>query len=454
MVGGYSAGPGGDAPVVKPDELFFSTTDRRGLIRTGNSVFVRISGFPLEDLTGAPHSIVRHPDMPAGVFRLLWDRLLSGRPAGVYVQNLTKDGESYWVFATVTPLGDGFLSVRVAPQGPLFEAAKQIYRQTLAVEQQARAEGLNRRETAEAGLKHLQRTLGTLGFGSHDEFLAEALSFEVGVRRRLASTGYARPHGHGPTAEVLRTAGALEGQLGELVERLESYRTLCDRLSHASSRVLEVARRLNKAVGAAQYASETVVATAPVLKNVARVMAQPMDRAVGALEELVPRLARLGSLVADLRFRIALAHLHNDMVAAFAAEVVDGLAPHTSLSEVPLLCDALHDGVLEMSERARQVNHELHDVATLVAEAGLRLEEFRKFLGQWRTLVSRRGAGPALGRLLEPIDDEFVAGWEGLEMLRELGRQFQASVLPLDPAVLETWLDRMRDAAAASREEP
>ena len=70
--------------LIRPDELFFSTTDRQGRIRTGNSVFVRISGFSLTELSGAPHNIVRHPEMPAGVFRLVWDRLLLGRPVGAY----------------------------------------------------------------------------------------------------------------------------------------------------------------------------------------------------------------------------------------------------------------------------------------------------------------------------------------------------------------------------------
>jgi len=48
------------------EELFFSTTDRRGVIRQGNSVFVRISGCPLEELVGAPHNTVVTPTCRAG----------------------------------------------------------------------------------------------------------------------------------------------------------------------------------------------------------------------------------------------------------------------------------------------------------------------------------------------------------------------------------------------------
>src|SRR5450755_433723 len=123
MTASASVVPTGRERVIGPDELFFSTTDGRGIIRAGNSVFVRVSRYSLGELTGSPHSLVRHPDMPAGAYRLMWDRLLAGRPMGAYVKNLAKDGSHYWVFATVTPLGDGFLSVRMAPRTALQAAA-------------------------------------------------------------------------------------------------------------------------------------------------------------------------------------------------------------------------------------------------------------------------------------------------------------------------------------------
>jgi PAS domain-containing protein len=144
--------PSGVEQFIEADELFFSTTDRRGLIRSGNSVFVRVSRFPLDELVGAPHNIVRHPDMPAGVFRLMWDRLLAGRPAGAYVRNMARDGSAYWVFATMTPLGDGFLSVRLAPRAELFRAVRQVYKLVAEAEREAAARpGTDRREVARIG---------------------------------------------------------------------------------------------------------------------------------------------------------------------------------------------------------------------------------------------------------------------------------------------------------------
>ncbi|MFV0287149.1 MAG: PAS domain-containing protein, partial [Demequina sp.] len=97
------------------DQLFFSTTNKLGIIEQANSVFSQISRFSHEELVGKPHNLIRHPDMPQGAFRLMWDTLQAGEPFCAYVVNLAKDGSDYLVFATVTPLGDGYLSVRSRP---------------------------------------------------------------------------------------------------------------------------------------------------------------------------------------------------------------------------------------------------------------------------------------------------------------------------------------------------
>jgi len=66
-------------------------------------------------MIGAPHNIIRHDDMPAGVFKLMWDDLEAGLPVCTYVLNRAGDGLDYWVFATVTAVEDGYVSVRTKP---------------------------------------------------------------------------------------------------------------------------------------------------------------------------------------------------------------------------------------------------------------------------------------------------------------------------------------------------
>jgi PAS domain S-box-containing protein len=96
-------------------ELFFSATDRKGIIRAGNDVFVRVSAYERDELIGRPHNIIRHMDTPRCVFKLLWEYLERREPIAAYVKNRAKDGGYYWVLAVVVPAGDGYLSVRVKP---------------------------------------------------------------------------------------------------------------------------------------------------------------------------------------------------------------------------------------------------------------------------------------------------------------------------------------------------
>ena len=49
----------------------FSKTDVHGVITYINDKFCEISGYKREELIGKPHSIVRHPDTPASLFKFI-----------------------------------------------------------------------------------------------------------------------------------------------------------------------------------------------------------------------------------------------------------------------------------------------------------------------------------------------------------------------------------------------
>lgn len=100
--------------------LIVSRTDPEGIITHVNQSFVDMSGYTKEELLGAPHYILRHPDMPPVAFKGLWDTLASGEKWQGYVKNLRKDGGFYWVKATVIAnIRDnkvvGYTSVRRKP---------------------------------------------------------------------------------------------------------------------------------------------------------------------------------------------------------------------------------------------------------------------------------------------------------------------------------------------------
>jgi PAS domain S-box-containing protein len=132
------------------DEIIVSKTDTRGVITYANDVFLRVAGYSEEELLGKPHNIIRHPDMPGCIFKLLWDRIQAGREIFAYVVNLAKGGDHYWVYAHVTPTFDsrkaivGFHSNRRVPNDGVLEGIRDLYARLLAEERRhaSRKEGI------------------------------------------------------------------------------------------------------------------------------------------------------------------------------------------------------------------------------------------------------------------------------------------------------------------------
>lgn len=122
------------------EEIIVSKTDLKGHITYANETFLTISGYTEEELLGQPHSIIRHPDMPRCVFKLLWDTLEARREIFAYVLNMAKNGDHYWVFAHVTPTFDefeqviGYHSNRRVPDRKQVELFTEVYNQLLQEE--------------------------------------------------------------------------------------------------------------------------------------------------------------------------------------------------------------------------------------------------------------------------------------------------------------------------------
>lgn len=131
--------------VMRENDFIVSKTDLKGRITYGNRIFIEFSGYSEAELMGAQHNIIRHPDMPRAVFKLLWDTIATGSECNAYVKNLAKDGSFYWVFANVTPEWDssgkivGYYSVRRKPKASGIKAVTELYRAMLAEEQRAGA---------------------------------------------------------------------------------------------------------------------------------------------------------------------------------------------------------------------------------------------------------------------------------------------------------------------------
>ncbi len=83
--------------VLDPFKTIMSKTNKKGIIEFANDYFMEVSGYKEWELMGQPHNVIRHPDMPKIIFKILWDRLFNGQNIHAVVKNLAKDGRYYWV---------------------------------------------------------------------------------------------------------------------------------------------------------------------------------------------------------------------------------------------------------------------------------------------------------------------------------------------------------------------
>jgi PAS domain S-box-containing protein len=154
------------------DEIIVSKTDSTGRITYANDVFLTVAGYAEKEVLGQPHSIVRHPDMPRSVFKLLWDTIETRKEIFAYVKNMAKNGDFYWVFAHVTASVDatgnivGYHSNRRLPTREALDKIEPLYRDLLAEENRHP----DRKQGLQAATDMLVGALEQQGVG-YDEFV-------------------------------------------------------------------------------------------------------------------------------------------------------------------------------------------------------------------------------------------------------------------------------------------
>jgi len=152
---------------MQADDFIVSKTDTKGRLTYVNKIFITMAEYTEAELLGKPHNIVRHPDMPKTIFKLLWDRIQNKEEIFAFVKNKTKINNEYWVLANVTASVDergniiGYYSVRRKPSDNALNIIKPLYTKILQAE---RSGGMA------AGEKVLNDALFQEGV-SYDEFV-------------------------------------------------------------------------------------------------------------------------------------------------------------------------------------------------------------------------------------------------------------------------------------------
>ena len=157
-------------------QIIVSKTDTKGRLVYANDLFLSLADYTEADVIGEPHSIIRHPDMPRCVFKLLWDHLTAGKEIFAYVVNRAKNGDHYWVLAHVTPTFDesgtitGYHSSRRAPDRGALEKIKPLYTKLLEEEKRH----ANSKDGLAASTKVLTDLLESLDL-RYDQFIFQTI---------------------------------------------------------------------------------------------------------------------------------------------------------------------------------------------------------------------------------------------------------------------------------------
>ncbi len=121
-------------------DIIVSQSDLDGFIIYANPIFYKIAGYSSARLIGENHNIIRHPDMPKAIFKLLWERLKNREDVYCFIKNRATNNRFYWVFAYIRPSfnKDGtvrnYISTRRAISDKARDIIEPLYKQMLSLE--------------------------------------------------------------------------------------------------------------------------------------------------------------------------------------------------------------------------------------------------------------------------------------------------------------------------------
>ncbi len=422
-----------------------STTDLKGTITYANPDFVAISGFDEAELLGAPHNLVRHPDMPVEAFADLWQTLQTSRSWMGIVKNRCKNGDHYWVSAFATPVSrDGkvveYQSVRTRAQPEQIRAAEALYA-ALRGGRGARAlrctMGLRERVALlAAGAGALGVALGSL-LGSAPGIATVAglamgaaaaalAAFTLAPLSRLARQ--ARRVGHNPVSQLIYTGR--KDEIGEIAFAMKMLETeagaMVGRIADCSRQLSEHARNLLGAMqGSTESASRQQRETDLIATAIQQMTASVQDVALNA-QRTAEVAARADSEAASGRQIVgrtgdSITRLAGDIQQA--AEVIHQLESHSQ--EISRVLEVIH-GIAE------QTNLLALNAAIEAARAGDQGRGFAVVADEVRQLASRTSlATTDIQRLIGSLQ---AGARQAVEVMQRSREQAQHSVSHADQA--------------------
>lgn len=400
-------------PIESPfsrDELFFSTTDLKGIIRSGNRVFMRTSKYARQELVGSAHNIIRHPDMPRLVFRLLWEELKAGRPIAAYVKNMASDGSYYWVLATVVPYEGGYLSVRAKPSTQWFDAAQRIYADLLQVERNVEAGDPKRRDASiEAARARLDEHLRASGFDGYEAFmrtalLAEVQAHDVSVTSRRASQASSSTAAEPTLNGVLAACLELDQFLGTLVARVDAYTALNTQLVDEANRTADLAEDVQLFSLNARLAATRTDDRQRTLETVTSQLQLCTSESAPTFRLLVENVVDSAGLLDAMLLPVGIARMQAQALLVFVLELLEGRDDERATADdLGILARCLIGEVDHLTSSLAQLSARLGALASHVADLKSSLSSIRRLELNGRIEASHVADAGSVVRLFQSI---------------------------------------------------
>ncbi|MEM6778034.1 MAG: PAS domain-containing protein [Planctomycetota bacterium] len=365
-----------DATSFELRELFFSTTNTRGIIGACNNVFARLSGYQTDELIGAAHSIVRHPDMPSSVFRLFWKRLNAGKPIAAYVKNLASDGTYYWVMAMATPVDGGFLSVRLKPTSDRFAEVQRLYAEMLSLESASRDRGESKDVAMDCSMEHMMQGLKVFGHETYESFMRDALVREVTQRQTvLRQERQTRSEAKFDTAcfdesshltgyellldDLVNSGESCNTHLNEMLASLDDV----DAFQTSFHQIHEVLLEESDVIGILAI-NAVLSADSAGQEVISQILSQTKHETQTALAELLHLAAKLNDELNEFSFDVAIASLQNEITLTYAREI------HRAFNRDPSLGDSvLHENSELISMMMQQCDTRIAALSRQIEQA-------------------------------------------------------------------------------------
>ena len=354
-------------------EFFFSTTNKRGVIRFGNDVFARVSVYPKEQMIGAPHSIIRHPDMPRSVFKIFWDTLKSDKAIGAYVKNLAGNGSYYWVFAFAFPIEDGFLSIRFKPSSVIFQEVQKIYEELRVFEQG--------NDDLDASENLLLEKIKQQGFKDYEEFMVKATLAELNSRALQVSKSQSQEklgQDSGQFRQIAETTNSTLYRLNEIFEKVSGFQksndvlvTTIDNLDKEFLNLKFIS--VNMTIAAAKFGN--VAASLGVVSKEFSSLSGEIEKNLSGLTGFVQNLAKV---IQQCSFRASALNSQMLMVDFFVKEsIIKMQTVDTAFAE---MAENQKDFSHLFKDYSMNLKKEVSELSTYLAEIETGMSDVSKFI--------------------------------------------------------------------------